>query len=50
MVSDGERSGIDIELLEDSVVATDTVVASSNDGGVQDGRPEREMKAVSGSI
>lgn len=40
MVSDGERSGIDMELLEDRVVATDAVVASSNDGGVQDCRPE----------
>lgn len=40
MVSDGERSGIDMEVLEDRVVATDAVVASSNDGGVQDCRPE----------
>lgn len=41
MVSDGERSGIDMEVFEDRVVATDAVVASSNDGGVQDCRPER---------
>ncbi len=39
-MSDGERSGIDMEVLEDRVVATEAVVASSNDGGVQDCRPE----------
>lgn len=44
LVSDGERSGIDMEVLEDRVVATDAVVASSNDGGVQDCRPKRKNK------
>lgn len=44
-MSDGERSGMEREVVEESVVAMEAVVASSNDGGVQGStseRPERE--------
>lgn len=34
-MSDGERSGMDREVVEESVVAMEAVVASSNEGGVQ---------------
>lgn len=34
-MSDGERSGMDREVVEESVVAMEAVVASSKDGGVQ---------------
>lgn len=40
-MSEGDRSGIDMDVLDDSVVATEAVVASSNDGGVHGCRPER---------
>lgn len=43
-MSDGDRSGIDIDVLEESVVATEAVVASSNDGGVHGCRPEKKDK------
>lgn len=42
-MSEGERSGIDREVVEESVVAMEAVVASSNEGGVQgstSARPE----------
>lgn len=41
MESDGERSGMDREVVEERVVAMDAVVASSNDGGVQGRRSGR---------
>lgn len=43
-MSEGDRSGIDREVVEERVVAIDAVVASSNDGGVhgsRSGRPGR---------
>lgn len=40
-MSEGDRSGIDMDVLDDSVVATEAVVASSNDGGVHGCRPEK---------
>lgn len=39
-MSEGDLSGMDREVVEESVVAMDAVVASSNDGGVQ-GRSDR---------
>lgn len=33
-MSEGDLSGMDKEVVEESVVAIDAVVASSNDGGV----------------
>lgn len=43
-MSEGDRSGIDIDVLDDSVVATEAVVASSNDGGVHGCRPEKKKR------
>lgn len=46
-MSDGDLSGMDSEVVEESVVAIDAVVASSNEGGVQgrrSGRPGEDTK------
>lgn len=43
-MSEGDRSGIDMDVLDDSVVATEAVVASSNDGGVHGCRPEKNKE------
>lgn len=46
-MSDGDLSGMDSDVVEESVVAIDAVVASSNDGGVQgrrSGRPEEDTE------
>lgn len=45
-MSDGDLSGMDSEVVEESVVAIDAVVASSNDGGVQgrSGRPREDTE------
>lgn len=40
-MSEGDLSGMDSEVVEESVVAIDAVVASSNDGGVQGRRSGR---------
>lgn len=45
-MSDGERSGMEREVVEESEVAMEAVVASSNEGGVQgstSARPETEF-------
>lgn len=46
-MSEGDLSGMDSEVVEESVVAIDAVVASSNDGGVQgrrSGRPGEDTQ------
>lgn len=43
-MSEGDRSGIDMDVLDDSVVATEAVVASSNDGGVHGCSPEKNKE------
>lgn len=45
-MSEGDLSGNDMDVLDDSVVATEAVVASSNDGGVQGCRPERKVTGL----
>lgn len=40
-MSEGDLSGMDSEVVEESVVAIDAVVASSKDGGVQGRRSGR---------
>lgn len=48
-MSEGDLSGMDSEVVEESVVAMDAVVASSNDGGVhgrRSGRPGDDREEI----